>query len=705
MTTNNPVPISAISKHSTRFSELDGLRALAVLSVILFHCEITGLANAGFFGVDIFFTISGFIITAILLKEYRDDGKLDFLSFYFRRLKRLMPPVFVLIAVAYLATDKISQEASAVMLKDLPSALFFGANWWQIVEGQDYFDNTPRVLKHLWSLAVEEQFYFVWPPIAYIVLRHLGPRAVGITALSLALLSTAWMAYLYATGADASGHARLYFGTDTHAMGLLIGAALGCFWNPWAAPAKAPPRFGLQALAVVALAGLLYLMQGINTSHPALYQGIFLLVPVLTCVVMYTTMSQRTFFLSRVLRDPFSQWIGSRSYSLYLVHWPVFVWMRLHGHGDFSDWLVLTASLGIVAAMAELLYRTVEVNAKVFDLKNPGAMPKALAISAYAIIAGLVWVTAVQESDRRAAALAQGEGKATAPAIDPSPVTPSLPSPSIGPVDTAEAGTDASVPVSGGDEMYAIGDSVLLGARQHLSKAIPGIDIDAKVGRQASEGALAIKAWRSHGARASTVVVHLGTNGYINESQYRKLLEELSDRKSVILINLRAKRRWTAPNNEIIGRLASEFSNVRMVDRHALSDDHPEFFVKDGIHLTQKGIAALTGRIKMVAGGQPLSPDAARERILAAAASAKLANAPRLVSRLGASPVKSELASVVANPAVTVGLVGAPAATMPNAAASIAALKQTPDAPALQHEREQAASGTASTPMDAQQIE
>ena len=681
MTTNNPVLISAITKQSDRFLELDGLRALAVLSVILFHCEITGLANAGFFGVDIFFTISGFIITAILLKEYRKDGKLDFLSFYFRRLKRLIPPVFVLIGVAYLATDKISQEASAVMLKDLPSALFFGANWWQILDGQDYFDSTPHVLKHLWSLAVEEQFYFVWPPIAYILLRHFSARAVGNAALSLALLSTAWMAYLYLIGTDASGHNRLYLGTDTHAMGLLIGAALGGFWNPWAAPAKARPRFGLRALAVTALAGLLYLMQTSNTSDPALFQGLFLLVPVLTCVVMYATMSQPTFLLSKILRDPFSQWMGSRSYSLYLVHWPVFVWMRLHDHGDFSDWVVLMAALGIVAAMAELLYRAVEANAQAFDLKNPGAMPKALAILAYAIIAGLMWATAVHERDRRAATLAQSKGKTTIPAIAAAPVTPPPP---IAPVDTAEAGMDASAPVSGGDEMYAIGDSVLLGASHYLSKAIPGIAIDAKVGRQASEGSLAIRTWRSHGARASTVVVHLGTNGYINESQYRKLLEELADRKSVILINLRAKRRWTAPNNEIIGRLAGEFSNVRVVDWHALSDNHPEFFVTDGIHLTQKGIVALTGRIKLVAGGQPLSPDAARERMLAAA-SAKLANAPRLAGRLGASPAKPESIPVITNPAAT----------------SIAASNETPDAPGVQHERGQAASA----PMDAQQID
>jgi len=700
MIQNDSMLISPDSKQHARFIELDGLRALAVLSVILFHCEITGLADAGFFGVDIFFTISGFIITAILLREYGRDGKLDFLNFYFRRLKRLMPPVLVLIVLAYLATEKISQDALQVMLKDLPAALFFGSNWWQIFERQDYFDTTPHVLKHLWSLAVEEQFYFVWPPIAYVLLRCFGVRAAGVIALALALLSTAWMAYLYGCGADAADHNRLYLGTDTHAMGLLIGAALGCFWNPWASPVEERPRYGLRLLAVGALAGLLYVMQTTHTAHPALYLGLFLLVPVLTCVVMYATMSQRTFFLSKILRHPFTRWVGSRSYSLYLVHWPVLVWMRLLGHEDFSDWRVLGAAFGIVAILAELLYRAVEANANVFDHKNPGVMSKVLVISAYVIIAALISAVSLYEINQRAATLAGGEGKAAilfTPAVTPVPVAPSAPA------DPADPGLGASAPISGGDDLYAIGDSVLLGARQHLSKAIPGIRIDAKVGRQASEGSQVIREWRNHGAKASTVLVHLGTNGYINEPQYRKLLEELSDRQSVILVNVRAKRRWTTPNNDIIARLANEFSNVRLVDWNALSDNRPEFFVKDGIHLTPKGIAALTGRIKLVTGGQPLSPDAAKARILASASPPRTADTPRLAIRL-ASAKPDSVPEVVETEAVDES-VGAPAATLPAIPTAIAPQKETRDAPAVLHESEQTTSGAASAPMEAQQIE
>jgi peptidoglycan/LPS O-acetylase OafA/YrhL len=700
MTNNGAMSDSIISKQPSRFIELDGLRALAVFSVILFHCEISGLADAGFFGVDIFFAISGFIITAMLLKQHREDGKLDFVNFYFRRLKRLMPPVLVLIVVAYLVTAKMSQEALAVMLRDLPAALFFWSNWWQILDHQDYFDTTPRVLKHLWSLAVEEQFYFVWPPVAYVLLRWRGERATGVVALSLALLSTGWMAWLYANGADSVNQNRLYLGTHTHAMGLLIGAALGCFWNPWSVPAEPRPRHELRFLAVAALAALVYLIQTANTEHPSLYQGLFLLVPVLTCVVIFVTVSQSACFLSKVLRAPFVQWMGSRSYSLYLVHWPVFVWMRLQGHDDFSNWRVLLISLSIVAILAELLYRAVEANAGMFDHKNPDALAKVLAILAYAVIAALIEFAALYEIDQRATRLAEAGSKTNGPVI-PAIVPASSPSLPVGPGNVVVV---AGAPISGGGDMYAIGDSVLLGARQHLSKAIPGIRIDARVGRQASEGSSTIKEWRNSNAKATTVLVHLGTNGYINESQYRKLLAELSDCQSVILINVRAKRRWTAPNNEIIGRMAREFLNVRVIDWNALSDNHPEFFVKDGIHLTQKGIVALTERIKLMTGGKPLSPDDARERILASTSQARIADAPRLASRLALPAQKPELAPMVADPAVADGLVGTPAATILPPARPVEAMRPEPDVRAVQHDNAQAASEAGASPMEAQEI-
>ncbi|QNB00854.1 acyltransferase [Massilia sp. Se16.2.3] len=379
---------SPINQGHPRFAELDGLRALAVASVILFHCDISGLFDAGFLGVDVFFAISGFIITAMLVKDYRDKGDFRFRAFYFRRLKRLLPPVVGLVLLAT-GTALVSDAAFAAFRADVPAALAYWSNVWQIVEKQSYFDTTPHVLKHLWSLAVEEQFYLVWPPLAFFVLKRHGPKATGVFALALAFASTAWMWYGYDPAIGSDDLNRLYLGTDTHAMGLFAGAALGCFWNPWARPTASPrARWGWRIAALVSLGVLTCMSVSLNPTSPAFYQGGFLLVPLLTGVVAYCTMNDRRFFVSRLLRTDLAQWLGSRSYSLYLVHWLVFVWLQLRGHGDFSNWAVLLGALAAVAGLSELMYRWVEMPSKRF---NPRSLDNRRMAACVLVYMGSAW--------------------------------------------------------------------------------------------------------------------------------------------------------------------------------------------------------------------------------------------------------------------------------------------------------------------------
>lgn len=636
---------------SARFAELDGLRALAVVSVILFHCEITGVFNAGFFGVDMFFTISGFIITAILLKEYRSAGHFEFLNFYFRRLKRLLPPVLGLLLIAFLGTALLSREALGKFVADTPAAFLYLSNWWQIVAGQDYFDTTPRVLKHLWSLAIEEQFYVFWPPIVYQTIKRGGPKAAGLLALAGTAASTAWMAHRYAPALDAGALNRLYLGTDTHAMGLLMGAALACFWNPWQVRIKVwLVQWFWRIAALLALGGLGWMATRMNMSSPWLYRGAFLLVPVLTCTVAYVTMSDRAFFLSSFLRHPVVQWFGLRSYSLYLVHWLVFAWLRLLDYPDFSRWTVLVPALAAVLVIAELMYRWVEVPAIEYDLKKLGSVHKGAVLGSYVIIA-LGFSAVIKWTESTAPVQVAAVPAPTAAAI-PYPAIPvvltpvaTLATPAI-PDDGDSA--DARIRIAGGEAMYALGDSVLLGAKDHLSKMIPGIQIDAAVGRQASQGLGSVKEWQGKLSAASTVLVHLGTNGYIDEGQFRELLKTLADCKLVVLINVHADRRWTEPNNEIIARMTQAFPNSRLVDWNLASTSRPDYFVKDGIHLTRRGILAFTSQIKMATGGEPL-PDLAP-----AAASAKVRQVAHTAAAVGgtaAAMPQAPAAGTVAAPA------------------------------------------------------
>ncbi|HAT31235.1 MAG TPA: hypothetical protein DCW29_10405 [Janthinobacterium sp.] len=599
---------SHINQGHPRFAELDGLRALAVVSVILFHCNISGLSDAGFFGVDVFFTISGFIITALLAKEYRENRDFRFRAFYFRRLKRLLPPVFALLMLAAF-TFFISDTGFAAFKDDMPAALAYGSNWWQIIEKQSYFDKTPHVLKHLWSLAVEEQFYFLWPPIAYFFLKRFGPKTTGMVALLLACASTAWMYQLYDPNIDVADQARIYLGTDTHAMGLLAGAALACFWNPWIQPNDSLLARNLRRLAVcLSLGGLGYMIHVLNPSHPFLYRGGFLLVPVLTGVVAYGTMNDQRFLVSRLLQANIVQWLGSRSYSLYLVHWLIFVWMQLRGFDDFSQPPVLGAALAAVAVLSELMYRMVEVPSKNIKLQHLSNRRMALCVIAYSTVAWSIFGVALGTRGEVAPTLAVA---APTVALATGPVAPAANAPAASaavPVPVPDEPDDADQMIDGGEDIYAIGDSVLLGAKEQLLKTIPGIRVDAEVGRQASQGLNVIRKWRKKSGKASTIVLHLGTNGYINETQFRELLSELADRKSVIVINVHANRRWTAPNNELIGRLRPEFPNMRIIDWSAVSSGRADYFVNDGIHLTTKGLRALTTQIMLASGGAVIAP-------------------------------------------------------------------------------------------------
>jgi peptidoglycan/LPS O-acetylase OafA/YrhL len=614
--------MSPLSTHasSVRFRELDGMRAVAVVAVILFHCDLSGILNAGFFGVDIFFTISGFIITATLLKEHRQTGSLDFAGFYFRRLKRLLPPMLILLVLCCAMTAMLAPDALARFMADLPAALGYASNFWQIHTGQAYFDTTPHVLKHLWSLAVEEQFYLAWPILAWLALRTGGARAAGVLALLLAVASTVWMGYLFGQTSDAPDHNRLYLGTDTHAMGLLAGATLACCWNPWA---PGIVRRGQRSAAVVALLLLSAMLLGMNEAEPALYLGCFLIVPVLTCIILYATVSDPRFAVSRWLRTGTVQWLGTRSYSLYLMHWPVFVGMDLCDAKHFSNPVLLATGLVLTGVLAEILYRCAEAPAAAWrPAFRPAALGSASAAYTLATLCLFAFTTRAWDA-REEAALAAAQAEKAAIVAKLAAAERRAAEQARQAAVLAAAPIDSGEPISGGEDIYAIGDSVLLGTQAYLAKSIPGIRIDALKGRQASHGLKVVQDWLGKPHKASTVIVHLGTNGYINEGQFREILHALAGLPHVIVINVHADRRWTPPNNDIIARMKTAFPNVTVIDWHAVAAQHPEYFVKDGIHLTSKGIQAMTAQLKLATGGAVLTPEAATVLAHASQAQAK----------------------------------------------------------------------------------
>ncbi|MGI8984363.1 MAG: acyltransferase family protein, partial [Acidimicrobiales bacterium] len=340
---------------------LDGMRALAVAAVFAYHADVAW-ARGGFLGVDVFFVISGFLITALLLAQWRELEWLDVADFWKRRALRLLPALFLLLAAAWVLVPILAPEQAGRLRGDVRAAVAYVSNWRLIFGHQSYFEASgpPPILQHLWSLAVEEQFYLVWPLVLWagLAVRRRAPKLVWVV-LALAGASAALMAALYEPGTDPS---RLYYGTDTRAGAILLGAALACVWDP----ARLKPRIRaagralLGVAGVAALAGLAWCLTSLHQFSDVLYRGGFLGVAALATVLVAVAAHPATPVVNTVLGARPLVWLGRRSYGIYLFYWPVLMLTRSYYDVPVYGNALLALRIGITVSLATLSYRFVE---------------------------------------------------------------------------------------------------------------------------------------------------------------------------------------------------------------------------------------------------------------------------------------------------------------------------------------------------------
>jgi peptidoglycan/LPS O-acetylase OafA/YrhL len=577
-----------------RVPALDGLRAVAVAAVLVYHANRDWLPG-GFLGVDLFFVLSGFLITTLLIEQLAGSGLPQLPAFYLRRARRLLPALFLVVGLTLLVMAGWWRADLHHDGRDVPAVLGFVGNWWYVVRHQDYFVavGRPSPFQHLWSLGVEEQFYLVWPLTLWLLWR-LGRGArhavIAVVALGGALASAAWMAHLAVAGdvpyrASAS---RIYFGTDTHAVGLLLGAA--------AAAARLDLlRRGRQAagwlarlhvadvLAVSATAGVGVLAWRTSEFDPALYRGGFVVFSAVSVVAVVAATHSRGFAVA-ALANPPMRWLGERSYGVYLWHWPVFVFTRPLLDVSTGPLTTLLFRLPITLALAEASYRWVEMpirrrgfRAVLSDVFG-GVPERAIAFSAagVAVLALAVVATPRPAATRLTAAGARTAVGAAAPQTHHRPTPNATPSARRNP------------------KVTLIGDSVMLGAepalRHDLGHDAKDAAFHVREGFQPSDALDLLADLASRHAITGTLVLHIGTNGPIDPQRLGHLLDALRGHR-IVLVTDHMPQPWHTPNNHLL-RAVGHRPDTVVVDWDAAASDHRGWFWNDGIHVRAAGAQA-----------------------------------------------------------------------------------------------------------------
>ncbi|QUM68192.1 acyltransferase family protein [Staphylococcus delphini] len=578
---------------------LDGIRAVAVIAIIIYHLNPQWLWG-GFLGVDTFFVISGYLITSLLLTEYHNTGKIELTSFWLRRVKRLIPAVlFLVMGVLVLTLIFMPTEIQKVRADSI-AAIFYVSNWWYIMQNVDYFEQfAVQPLKHLWSLAIEEQFYLVFPIVLLSLLSFIRRlKSIRIIFLILLVISMITMMVLYVPNENV---ARVYFGTDTRIQTLLMGVLLALVWPPFQLKAKVnrKMRMMIDTAGVVGLAILFICFKFVSETNSILYYGGFFLISAVTLLVIASSVHPSGYF-AKFLGNKVFTFIGSRSYSLYLWHYPIIVLIHHQFVQGQIPPLVYVVEILLMVLMAEFSYKFIEqpfrkegFNIFAFHHLKNWRSQKVLRTWLVLILLIPTLLVIVGVFNRFAQNNSTQVTEVNTEEIDKL-ITQPLPLPQLE--------IDGFV-VKGNKQKYAswkpllIGDSVMVDIGDYFKSFVPKADINGKVGRQLVEAtSLAKQQYQSYRDKNDIVVLELGTNGDFTDEQLNSLLEQFG-KADIYLVNTRVPRSYESHVNQVLAKAAKKRANVTLVDWYSRSENHTEYFAPDGIHLEPPGVRALTNSI------------------------------------------------------------------------------------------------------------
>ena len=596
---------------------IDSLRALAVLAVIIYHVDVNYLPG-GFLGVDLFFVLSGYLISSLIIKEYRKTGSLNLYNFYIRRARRLLPAVYFMITVGLVVMVLFNEVLLRKSHLDAIFGYIYSSNWWYIFHKLDYFDSfgAQSPFKHLWSLAIEEQFYMIFPLLFLLVNRKKKSKD-GTYKLNknflyvvLGLILVSLIAHILLF--DINNISRIYFGTDTRAFSLLVGVVGAILYPMERLHAKVTPQQNMlySVVSLVSIATLITVMIYTSEYNTLLYRGGFLLVAILGLIVIISSGKQHT-LMSRLLSFKPVVFIGKISYSLYLWHFPVLVLTTPVSEIGNPNIIFVILRVILTFALATVSYVFVETPIRKLGFKNYINIIfkklKKRSRRSRKVYAGIVSLVSIlflmgifgksvpfistafvkeMEANKETQFVNNGNNK------DNNQEKSS---------DSNKDNKDSKEDKKNSDKKYSsvlvMGDSLTVDIGEKFQELYPGAVIDGKIGRQLYVAVEEAKSYSKYNNENSAIIFQLGTNGPFTESQIEELVKEF-DKADIYFVNIKVPRAWEKTVNAALKETQEKHSNVKIIDWYSVANSTKDLFEPDRVHLNQTGIGEMVTLIE-----------------------------------------------------------------------------------------------------------